>query len=248
MITVKTREQIELMRKSSRIVRDTLELLCEKAKEGMTTYELDKSAYEYIVSQGAKPSFLGYHGFPASICVSVNDVVVHGIPNKKQFLREGDVVSFDVGAVKDGWHGDAARTVGIGKIDKFKQQLIDETKRCFFEAVKVVRPLSRLGDIGAAVQRHAESFGYGVVREMVGHGIGREMHESPDVPNYGVRGRGMRLEEGMVIAIEPMINMGTHKVVFDADGWTVRTEDGAVSAHYENTVAVTADGYDILSL
>ena len=248
MITVKTREQIELMRKSSRIVRDTLELLCEKAKEGMTTYELDKSAYEYIVSQGAKPSFLGYHGFPASICVSVNDVVVHGIPNKKQFLREGDVVSFDVGAVKDGWHGDAARTVGIGKIDKFKQQLIDETKRCFFEAVKVVRPLSRLGDIGAAVHRHAESFGYGVVREMVGHGIGREMHESPDVPNYGVRGRGMRLEEGMVIAIEPMINMGTHKVVFDADGWTVRTEDGAVSAHYENTVAVTADGYDILSL
>ncbi len=248
MITVKTREQIELMRKSSRIVRDTLELLCEKAKEGMTTYELDKSAYEYIVSQGAKPSFLGYHGFPASICVSVNDVVVHGIPNKKQFLREGDVVSFDVGAVKDGWHGDAARTVGIGKIDKFKQQLIDETKQCFFEAVKTVRPLARLGDIGAAVQRHAESFGYGVVREMVGHGIGREMHESPDVPNYGVRGRGMRLEEGMVIAIEPMINMGTHKVVFDADGWTVRTEDGAVSAHYENTVAVTADGYDILSL
>lgn len=248
MITIKTAEQIELMRKSNRIVRDTLELLCESAKEGMTTYELDKMAYEYITSQGAKPSFLNYHGFPASICTSINDVVVHGIPGKKTVLSEGDIISFDVGAVLNGWHGDAARTIGIGKIDKYKQRLIDVTKQCFFEAMKAVRPLNRLGDIGAAVQKYAEKHGYGVVREMVGHGIGRDMHEPPDVPNFGLNGRGMRLEEGMVIAVEPMINMGTEKIVFDVDGWTVRTQDGAASAHYENTVAVTANGYDILSL
>lgn len=248
MITIKSPSQIELMRKSNRIVHDTLEMLCESAKEGISSYELDKKAYEYITSQGAKPSFLHYHGYPGSICVSVNDVVVHGIPNRKIILKEGDIVSFDVGAVLDGWHGDAARTVGVGKIDKFKQQLIDVTKQSFFEAMKVLKPMARLGDIGSAVQKYAESFGYGVVREMVGHGIGREMHESPDVPNYGVSGRGLRLEEGMVIAVEPMINMGTERITFDADGWTVRTQDGAPSAHYENTVAVTADGYDILSL
>jgi methionyl aminopeptidase len=248
MITVKTKEQIEEMRKASIIVRDTLDLLCEKAKEGISTFELDRIAYEYIISQGAKPSFLNYHGFPASICTSVNDVVVHGIPSKKMILKEGDIISFDVGAVKNGWHGDAARTIGIGRIDSYAQQLIDVTKQCFFQAVKRIRPSVRLGDIGEAVQSYAESFGYGVVREMVGHGIGREMHEEPDVPNYGIKGRGIRLQAGMVIAIEPMINAGGKEITFDTDGWTVRTYDGSLSAHYENTVAVTEEGYDILSL
>lgn len=249
MIYLKTASQIEMMRKANVVVRDTLNLLCENAKVGMSTYALDKMAYEYITKCNATPSFLHFEGFPNSICISIDDEVVHGIPSKKRFLEEGSIVSFDVGAIVDGWQGDAARTIGIGKIDIYKQKLIDVTQQSFFEATKVIKAGARLGDIGYAIQSYAESFGYGVVRELVGHGIGRQMHEDPDVPNFGYFGRGIRLQEGMVIAVEPMINMGTHEVTFSQmDGWTVRTADHQPSAHYENTLAVTADGVDILSL
>lgn len=248
MISVKTKEQLELMRKSCAITRDTLKLLEDKARIGISTAELDKVAYEYILKCGAKPSFLNYHGYPASVCISIDEEVVHGIPSKKRFLEEGQIVSFDVGAYKDGFHGDAARTIAIGKISSEKQKLIEVTKQCFFEGIKVLKDGVRLGDIGWAICSYARSFGYGVVEELVGHGIGREMHEDPNVPNFGVKGRGIRLAAGMTIAIEPMINMGTSAVDFCDDGWTVKTKDRLPSAHYENTVAVTMDGAEILTI
>ena len=249
MISIKTDEQIAYMRKANQIVRDTLNLLRDHTKPGVSTWELDKLAHDYILSQGAKPSFLNYNGFPASICVSVDDEVVHGIPSKKKILREGQIVSYDCGAIFNGWQGDAARTVAVGLITPEVQQLIDVTEQCFFKAVEViVAGVTRIGDIGHAIQSHAESFGYGVVRDLVGHGIGREMHEDPEVPNFGVAGRGMRLSAGMTIAIEPMINMGTERVDYMNDGWTVRTRDRKPSAHYENTVAIYHDHVEILSL
>ena len=249
MITIKTDAQIKLMRRANQIVRDTLNLLRDHTKPGMSTYELNRLAHEYIVSQGAIPSFLNYHGFPASICVSVDCEVVHGIPSKKKILEEGQIVSYDCGAIFNGWHGDAARTVAVGLISCECQQLIDVTEQCFFKAVNsIVAGVTRLGDIGHTIQEYAESFGYGVVRELVGHGIGREMHEEPDVPNFGTAGRGIRISEGMTLAIEPMINMGTERVDFLEDGWTVKTRDRLPSAHYENTIAVTANGVEILSL
>ena len=249
MITIKSDDQIALMRRANQIVRDTLNLLRDHTKPGVSTYELNKLAHEYILSQGAIPSFLNYHGFPASICVSVDCEVVHGIPSKKKILQEGSIVSYDCGAIFNGWHGDAARTVGVGLISPECQQLIDVTQQCFFKAVESIVPgVTRLGDIGHTVQQHAESFGYGVVRELVGHGIGREMHEDPEVPNFGTAGRGIRISEGMTLAIEPMINMGTERVDWMNDGWTVKTRDRLPSAHYENTIAVTANGIEILSL
>lgn len=249
MITIKTSSQIELMRKANIIVRDTLELLAEHTRPGVSTWQLNKLAHDYIVSQNAVPSFLNYNGYPASICVSVDCEVVHGIPSKHKILQEGQIVSYDVGAIYQGWNGDAARTVGVGIISDECQQLIDVTAQCFFEAVKAIeKGNTRLGDIGHAVQSYAESFGYGVVRELVGHGIGRNMHEEPDVPNFGTAGHGLRLTSGMTVAIEPMINMGTEKVDFMSDGWTVKTRDRKPSAHYENTVAITDNGVEILSL
>lgn len=249
MISIKSKEQIQLMRRANQIVRDTLNLLVEHTREGITTYELDRLAHDYITKQGAVPSFLGYNGFPASICVSIDCEVVHGIPSKKRRLEEGQIVSYDVGAIFEGWNGDAARTVGVGIISDQCQRLIDVTEQSFFEGVKAIVPdVTRLGDLGHAIQRYAESFGYGVVRELVGHGIGRHMHEEPDVPNYGTAGHGMRLTKGMTIAIEPMINMGTEKVDFMSDGWTVKTRDRKPSAHYENTIAITDNGVEILSL
>ena len=249
MITIKTDAQVALMRKANQIVRDTLSLLRDHTKPGVSTYELNRLAHEYIVSQGAIPSFLNYHGFPASICVSVDSEVVHGIPSKKKILEEGQIVSYDCGAIYNGWHGDAARTVAVGLISAECQQLIDVTEQCFFKAVEsIVAGVTRLGDIGHTIQAHAESYGYGVVRELVGHGIGREMHEEPDVPNFGTAGRGIRISEGMTLAIEPMINMGTERVDFLDDGWTVKTRDRKPSAHYENTIAVTSNGIEILSL
>lgn len=249
MILIKTNSQIAEMRKANVIVKDTLDLLREHTKPGVSTWELNRLAHEYIISQKAIPSFLNYNGFPASICVSVDCEVVHGIPSKRKILEEGQIVSYDCGAILNGWHGDAARTVAVGIITPECQQLIDVTEQCFFKGVEAIKAgVTRLGDIGYAVQSHAESFGYGVVRELVGHGIGRQMHEDPEVPNYGIQGHGMRISSGMTIAIEPMITMGTEKVDWCADGWTVKTRDRKPSSHYENTVAITDDGVEILSL
>ena len=242
MISVKTNEQLELMRRAGAITRDTLRLLEDKARAGVSTAELDKAVYEFILKCGAKPSFLRYHGYPASVCISIDEEVVHGIPSKKRFLEEGQIVSFDVGAFKDGYHGDAARTVAIGKISPEKRRLVEVTEQCFFEALKVIKDGVRLGDVGWAICSYARSFGYGVVEELVGHGIGREMHEEPNVPNFGVKGRGIRLAANMTIAVEPMINMGTGAVDFCEDGWTVKTGDTQPTAHKEKTVAVTKDG------
>ncbi len=249
MILLKTDSQIAVMRRANQIVKDTLNLLIEHTKEGVSTLELNRLAHEYITSQNAIPSFLGYNGYPASICVSVDSEVVHGIPTKQKVLHEGEIVSYDVGAIYNGWNGDAARTVGVGIISRECQQLIDVTEECFFQAVRAITPnVSRLGDIGNAVQSYAESFGYGVVRELVGHGIGRAMHEDPDVPNFGSAGHGMRLSSGMTIAIEPMITMGSEKVDWMSDGWTVKTRDRKPASHYENTIAITDNGIEILSL
>lgn len=249
MILIKSNSQIAEMRKANIIVRDTLNLLCEHTKEGVSTLELNRLAHEYIVKQGAVPSFLNYNGFPASICVSIDCEVVHGIPSKNKILQEGQIVSYDVGAIFNGWNGDAARTVGVGIISPECQKLIDVTEQSFFEGIKVIKAgQTRLGDLSYAIQSYAESFGYGVVRELVGHGIGRNMHEDPNVPNYGVQGHGMRLSSGMTIAIEPMIAMGTEKVDFMSDGWTVKTRDRKPAAHYENTIAIFDDKIEILSL
>lgn len=249
MISIKSDSQIAYMRKANQIVRDTLNLLRDHTKPGVSTYELNRLAHEYIVSQNATPSFLNYNGFPASICVSVDSEVVHGIPSKKKILREGQIVSYDCGAIFNGWHGDAARTVAVGVIAPECQKLIDVTEQCFFEGVNsIVAGVTRLGDLGYTIQSYAESFGYGVVRELVGHGIGRQMHEDPEVPNFGIKGRGIRLSEGMTIAIEPMITMGTERVDWMDDGWTVKTRDRKPAAHYENTIAITSNGVEILSL
>ena len=249
MILIKSNSQIAEMRKANIIVRDTLNLLIEHTKPGVSTYELNKLAHDYIKSQNAVPSFLNYNGFPASICVSVDCEVVHGIPSKRKILQEGQIVSYDCGAIFNGWHGDAARTVGVGFISPEVQQLVDVTEQCFFIGANSIVPnQTRLGDLGSVIQAHAESYGYGVVRELVGHGIGREMHEDPNVPNYGTPGHGMRLSVGMTIAIEPMIALGTEKVDWMSDGWTVKTRDRKPAAHYENTIAITDNGIEILSL
>ena len=248
MITIKTAQEIELMRKANVIVRDTLDLLRDNIREGMTTKALDKIAYDYITKCGAKPSFLGYDGFPASICTSINEQVVHGIPSDKVVIKEGDIVSVDCGSIYKGFNGDAARTFMIGKVDEKVKKLVEVTEQSFFEGVKILKEGVRLGDLGHAIQSYAESFGYGVVRALVGHGIGRDMHEDPEVPNYGRAGHGLRLRKNMTIAIEPMINMGTHDVYILDDGWTIVTADNLPSAHYENTVAITEDGVEILSL
>lgn len=244
MITVKSNKQIELMRVAGSIVAETLELLEFYAKPGISTKALDKIAHDYIINRGAKPSFLHYQGFPGTICASVDDVIVHGFPSDTP-LEEGQILSIDCGASFKGFHGDAARTVAIGKISPEKQKLIDVTRECFFEGIKDLKEGSRLGDIGYRVQNHAEKHGYGVVRELVGHGIGSHLHEDPNVPNYGTAGTGMKLRAGNTIAIEPMINMGSREVKLN--GWDHRTRDGLPSAHYENTVLITETGCEILT-
>lgn len=248
MITIKTAADIEAMREPCRITRDVLELMGKSLREGMTTAELDKIAFEFIKDSGAEPAFLGYCGYPASSCISLDDMVVHGIPDRKTVIRPGVIVSIDVGAVKNGFVGDAARSFFTGEISAEKKKLIDVTRECFFEAVKDLSAGTPLGDIGYRVQKHAEENGYSVVREMVGHGVGREMHEDPSVPNFGKKGTGIRLKAGMTIAIEPMINMGERFVKFLPDGWGVATKDGKPSAHYENTVLIREDGTEILTL
>lgn len=248
MINIKSDDEIAKMRIANGIVRDLLLYLGEHVKVGVTTAYLDKIAREFIEKQGAKPSFLGYSGFPASICTSIDDVVVHGIPNKHTYLEEGQLIGVDVGACIHGFHGDAARTFAVGRISAEKQRLMDVTRQCFFEGIAVLKDGARLGDLSHAIQQHAESNGYSVVRELVGHGIGREMHEDPSVPNYGTAGHGIRLRANMTIAVEPMINMGAKEVYTARDGWTVRTRDGSPSAHYENTVLITHEGVEILTL
>ena len=245
MIHVKTDKEIELMRVACKITGDTLKLLEEKIKPGMTTRELDKIAYDYIVSCGAKPSFLGLYGFPATTCISIDEEVVHGIPSGR-VIEEDMIVSVDVGAYINGFHGDAARSFYAGSISPEKKRLIDVTKECFFEGIKGICVGSALGDIGAQVQAHAEKNGYSVVRDMVGHGIGRQMHEDPSVPNYGRRGTGVRLKRNTTLAVEPMINMGRHEVLIN--GLSCVTKDGLPSAHYENTILIGDNGVEILTL
>lgn len=247
MMNVKSDTELEYMRSAGKVVADTLAMIEKVIKPEITTAEIDRLAEEFIRSQGAIPSFKGYGGFPASICTSINDVVIHGIP-KNTMLKEGDIISVDCGAILNGYHGDAARTFPVGNISKEAQHLIDVTKQSFFKGIEKAIIGNRLTDISAAVQKHAESHGYSVVRDFVGHGIGKSMHEDPQVPNYGVAGKGPKLVHGVVLAIEPMINMGTHKVRVMPDGWTVVTADGKLSAHYENTIAITNNGVEILTL
>lgn len=248
MIILKTEKQIQLMKIACNVVKETLDLIEQHIKPGVSTAYLDKIAEDFIRSKGAIPSCKGYYGYPASICASVNDVVVHGIPSNNIILKEGDIVSIDLCAYIRGFHGDAARTFAVGKISAEKQKLIDVTKQCFFEGVNAIKIGGHIGDIGEAVQKYAEKNGYSVVREMVGHGIGADMHEDPDIPNYGRKGTGPVIKEGMVICVEPMINMGKFDVTIDDDDWTCRTLDGKPSAHYENTIAITKNGIEILTL
>ena len=235
------------MREPCRIVKDTLAFVGEKIHAGMTTKELDVLIERFIRSEGARPSCLGYGGFPASACISINDVVVHGIPDER-IIREGDIVSVDVVADKNGYHGDACRTFCIGAVAPEVKQLVKVTEECFFKAIEDLRAGSALYDIGYAVQQHAEAHGYGVIRSYTGHGIGREMHEDPSVPNFGKKGTGMRLRAGTVLCIEPMIAMGDWKVRLLRDGWGAVTVDGKPAAHYENTVVIREDGVEILTL
>ncbi|MBO7701108.1 MAG: type I methionyl aminopeptidase [Eubacteriaceae bacterium] len=247
MITIKSAEEIELMAEAGRITALALREVEKAVRAGISTKELDEIAYEAITSMGAKPAFLGYNGFKGSICASPNDVIVHGIPSRKVILREGDIISVDIGAVYKGFVGDMARTFPVGKISDEAAKLIEVTRQSFFEGIEFCRDGNRLNDISKAVGDYAESFGYGVVRDYVGHGIGRKMHEEPSVPNYDTGRPGIRLRKGMVLAIEPMINIGTWDTVLADDGWKVSTADGTLSAHYENTVAITSDGPRILT-
>ncbi len=245
MITIKTDNELNLMREPCQIIRDALLLAQEKIKVGMTTKELDKIIHDYIISSGAKPSFLGYGGFPSSTCISIDEQVVHGFPSNR-IIKEGEIVSVDVGAFKNGFHADAARSFYVGSIDPEKKRLIAVTRECFFKGIEGICIGSSLGDIGAQIQQHAEQSGFSVVRDMVGHGIGRNLHEDPQVPNYGRKGTGIRLKRNMTLAIEPMINMGDYRV--EIDGWKCVTVDGKPSAHYENTVVITDNGVEILTL
>lgn len=248
MIIIKTDSEIELMRKAGKVVADTL-LEIEKAiKPGVSTADLDKIAEDFILKQGAIPSFKGYHGFPASICASVNNEVVHGIPTKNTILKEGDIISIDCGAILNGYQGDAARTFPVGKVSEEAEELIRVTRECFFEGVKKAIVGNRVNDIGAEIQSYVERHGFSVVRDFVGHGIGTSMHEAPEVPNFGRPNKGPKLVHGLVLAIEPMVNVGKYNVKVKDNGWTVVTVDGSLSAHYENTVAITDNGPEILTL
>lgn len=247
MIYLKTDEEIELLRENNILVSRTLAEVGRHIAPGVTTKQLDTLAEEFIRSHGAVPAFLGYMGYPASLCISVNDRVVHGIPSDKCVLKEGDIVSVDCGTFLKGFVGDSAYTFAVGEVSDEARQLMEVTKEALYKGTAQAKAGNRVGDISAAVQEYAESFGYGVVRELEGHGCGRKMHEDPGVPNYGARGRGPLLKEGMVICIEPMITMGNKAVVFERDGWTVRTRDGKPAAHYEFAVAVRKGGPDVLT-
>ncbi|HIT89597.1 MAG TPA: type I methionyl aminopeptidase [Candidatus Merdenecus merdavium] len=247
-VTIKSTREIELMRESGRLLTIVHEELGKAIKPGITTFEINRLAEEMIRSFGCEPNFLNYNGFPASICASVNDEVVHGIPSKKRILKEGDIISIDTGMIYKGYHSDAARTHAVGEISKEARQLIEVTKQSFFEGIKYAKEGNHLYDISAAIGKYAESFGYGVVRDLVGHGIGTAMHEDPQIPNFAQKRRGVRLQAGMTLAIEPMINIGRPEVAWLDDDWTVVTEDGTLSAHYENTILITEGEPEILTL
>lgn len=242
MIEIKNSAQIKAMREAGIITGEALLVAREYIREGISTKELDKVIRHHIERRGARPSFLGLYGFPGSACISINDEVIHGIPSEKRILKEGDIVKVDVGAFYHGFHGDSARTFPVGRISKEAEALIAATKESFYRGLAAVKIGNRIGDIGAAVDGYVRSCGFSTVRRYVGHGVGHSVHEAPDVPNYGTPGRGVRLCEGLCIAIEPMVNVGTYEVRELPDGWTVKTADGSLSAHYENTVALTADG------
>jgi methionyl aminopeptidase len=242
----KTEEEINLIRISSLLVGKTLAEVAKHIKPGITTAHLDKIAEEYIRDNGGVPSFKGYYGFPASLCISVNDVVVHGIPGLYE-IKDGDIVSVDCGVLKNGFHGDSAYSFAVGNVEKRSLELLERTKQSLYNAIEVAIAGNRIGDIGYAVQSYVEGFGYGVVRDLVGHGLGSRLHEKPEVPNYGRRGTGSKLLEGMVLAIEPMINLGTSQVHYDKDGWTIRSADRLPSAHFEHDIVVRKGKAEILS-
>ena len=247
MIVLKTSRELALMREACRISAGALQVAGEAVRPGISTWEIDKIAYDYIKSQGAEPNFLNLYGFPATACISINDEVYHGIPSKKRILKSGDIVSIDLGAKIGGYNGDNAATFACGEISDEAKRLMDTTRESLYEAIKMAVPGGKIGDVASAVQTYCESRGYSVVREYTGHGIGKELHEDPSVPNYGTAGRGVRLLPGMTIAIEPMINQGTAKIKVLPDGWTVKTQDSKLSAHFEHTVAITKDGPVILT-
>ena len=247
MIIIKNNKEIDLMRSAGRIVAETLLLVEEKVRPGITTAEIDRIAEEFITKHGAKPSFKGLYGFPASLCISVNEQVVHGIPGG-YVLKDGDIVSVDCGAYLNGFHGDAARTFAVGNVSEEANKLIKVTEQSFFKGIEYAKVGNRLTDISHGIQSYIEASGFAVVRDFVGHGIGRVVHEDPDVPNFGKPGRGPKLAQGMALAIEPMVNLGSYKVKPLHDDWTVVTSDGSLSAHYENTIVILPDGPEILTL
>ena len=246
MISIKSEEEVELLRIAGEITGSTHNYLKPYIKPGITTLELDKLAEDYIISRGASPSFKGYDGFPGTVCASINNEVVHGIPSGRT-LKEGDIITLDIGACWKGYHGDSAWTYAVGEIDDKKKYLLEHTEKSLFKGLEAIHDGCHVGDIGYAVSKYAKEHGLGVVRELVGHGVGTDVHEEPDVPNYGARGTGPVLKEGMVIAVEPMLNLGSRKVYILEDGWTIITADGKPSAHFEHTVLVTKDGYEILT-
>ena len=248
MIILKTSRELAALRKAGKISQAALKLAGEAVEPGISTWEIDRLVRRYIESAKATPSFLGYEGYPASACISVNDVVIHGIPQKSQILKKGDIVSIDVGACYQGFHGDNAWTFPCGEISPEARALLDAAEKSLFLGIEQALPGNRIGDIGHAVQEYVEARSYSVVREFTGHGVGADMHEDPSVPNFGVPGRGVRLTPGMVIAIEPMINMGRREIEIKPDGWTVVTRDGSLSAHFEHTIAITKEGPVILTL
>lgn len=248
MIKLKSEKDLESMRIACKITGDTLKYIQTLIKPGISTKQLDSLAYEFIKSKGATPSFKNYGGFPGTLCTSINSVVVHGIPSESQILKEGDIISVDVGAKYNGFHGDAARTFPVGKIDSKVARLIKITEKSFYEGINGLKAGAFVGDISSRIQKFVEKNGYSIVRELVGHGIGKDLHEEPMVPNFGRAGSGSRLNAGATIAIEPMVNMGERNVVFESDGWTCRTRDNLPSAHYENTVLITENGVEILTI
>ena len=245
-ITIRTQEEIEILRKAGEIVGETHHYLEKFIKPGITTKELDKLAYDFIISKGATPSCLGYEGYPATLCTSINEEVVHGIPSNRK-LKNGDIITIDIVACYKGYHGDSAWTYAVGSIDDAKKYMMEHTEKALFEGLSAIKPGNRIGDISHAIEEYATKHHMGVVRELVGHGVGTDMHESPDVPNYGKAGTGPLLKEGMVIAVEPMLTYGSRQIYLLDDDWTIVTADGKPSAHYEHTIVVTKDGYEILT-
>jgi methionyl aminopeptidase len=248
MIVLKTTQEIAKMQDAGKIAAGALKAGGEAIEPGMTTKQLDKIIHKYILSHGAKPSFLGYGGFPGSACISINDEVIHGIPSHDRKICEGDIVSLDVGAFYNGYHGDNAATFAVGNISDEAKKLLDVTRQSLYEAIQAAKPGARLGDVSHAVQAYVEQYGFGIVKKFVGHGVGTKLHEPPDVPNFGTAGKGVRLTAGMTIAIEPMINLVGDDVTTLSDGWTVKTKSGSLSAHFEHTIAITSDGAKILTL